>query len=295
MFQEFRFVVCAGATISLFAFAAAACGKDYKVLLDRPAKVGQTYSMSASAENHETVTVTLPGALPHKQENALKAHLDCAVRVLAVDSGSGLPSKLECTVKECTRDGKPLLSGGTVFVAEDKAGKTEITINGESVDPKTAEALNAVVETHGPGDPSDSEVFGSTQLQSVGSTWPINSEAAARGLAKSDLPVTKENMKGESKLVAVKDENGTEALEIQSTINVASISGTMPNGAKIESGSFSGEFNGFFPTDPKLMPLSDSETLRMRMNATASTPDNQLAAIEVQADRSQRIAWTMIK
>lgn len=279
--------ICAivpGACVLVFALAARA--EDYKVVLNRPETVGQTYSIHATGESSQNVTVDVPGAGPQKQSESFKAELQGTIKVLAIDDHTKQATKVECTLDKLTKEDKSVLDAGTVVTAENTAGQTTFTVNGNAVERTVAPVLDLLLSVHKAGSPSDDEVFGTDKAQAVGGTWPINAAAAAADATKSGLPITKDNLHGEAKLVGLKEVGGKQALDVAADMTADNLSGPMPNGGKIESGSVKAHFTGLFPTDPARQPFQQGQSMEVHMKASAPGPNGQPVAIETSMTRS---------
>lgn len=265
--------------------------QEYKVSLDRPQKAGQTYTISATGNSKSNTVVTVPGQVPQNQNEAFTVALDGTVKVLAIDDKTAQPTKLEITIAKALRDNKPMFQPGTVIVAENLEGKTVFTTGGMPLDQAAGAALDVIVSTHQPGEPSDNAVFGTDKPQKVGDTWMVDADAAARGSAKSGLPVDKNDIKGEVKLSGVEKVNGKDVLHIEADLNVAKIAATLPNGPKIDSGTMKAHFEAVLPADDTSLPASESQSTQFHLSMTSPTPDNQSAKIEVDASRSNKISY----
>ena len=280
-------LICAivpGAFVLLFALAARA--EDYKVVLNRAETVGQTYAIHATGQSSQNVTVDVPGAGPQKQSESYKAELQGTVKVLAIDDHTKQATRIQCTVDKLTKEDKSVLDAGTVVTAENAAGQTTFTVNGNPVERTVAPVLDLLLSVHKAGSPSDDEIFGTDKAQAVGGTWPINTEAAAADATKSGLPITKDNLHGDAKLVGLKEVGGKQALDVSADMTADNLSGAMPGGGKIESGSVKAHFTGLFPTDPAQQALQQGQSMEVHMKASAPGPNGQPVAIEMSMTRS---------
>ena len=232
------------------------------------------------------VTVDVPGAGPQKQSEAFKTDLQGTIKVLAIDDRTKQATKLQCTVDKLTRDGKSVLEAGTVVTAENTAGQTTFTVNGNPVEHTAAPVLDLLLSVHKAGSPSDDEMFGTDKAVPVGGTWPINTAAAAADAARNGLPLTKDNLHGDAKLVGVKEVGGKQALDIAVDMAAENFSGAMPNGGTIASGSAKSHFTGLFPTDPAQQPLQQGQTMDMHMKGSAPGPGGKPVSIEISMSSS---------
>ena len=257
----------------------------YKILLDRPAKAGNSYSIDSSGQCTQISTAYVPGAQPQQQHETYKGELDGQIKVLEIDEQSGLPSKVECTIGRLVRDGQSLLNPGTVVIAENATGQTIFSINGAPIDRGIVPVLGMLLNVHQPGTPSDNDVFGTSEEQSVGSVWPINLEAAAVGAARSGIPTSKEDITGESKLVSVMNLDGNETLEIHANFNVQRLNGLGSGGAKILSGTMQAGFKGLFPVDQTVRPVAHQQTMELHMKMEVNGPGGMVIPADLDMTR----------
>lgn len=288
--MQWRFLLgrrTAAGILVLLGSATLSHAEEYKIALNRPEKVGQRFTIHATGHSKQAATFTVPGVGPQKQGAEFAMELDGTIKVLAVDDKSGQPTKVECTIAKCLKEQKPLLDPGTVLVAENKDGKTAFTKDGADLDPMTADALGVVIDTHQPGAPSDDQMFGTDKPQKVGDTWPVNAEAASASAAKSGITIAPDKIKGEGKLVAVKQVDGRQALEVQATMNVTELS--MPQ-QKVDSGTFTAQFGGVFPTDDAAYPISSSQSMQVHMKMTVAA-NGQSIPVDTDVERSNQITY----
>lgn len=258
----------------------------YKVLLNRPQKVGQEYTVHATGHAKQSATFALPGEPPQNHVEEFGIELDATVKVLAVDDPAGEPAKLQYTIARCLKDRQPLLPPGAVITAENKQGNTTFLKDGAAVDLVTARALEVVIETHQPGTPSNNVMFGTDQPQPLGGTWPIDAGAAAISASRSGVPVTSDQLTGQARLVAVQIIDGNPVLQIEATMNVANI--TLPQ-KRVQSGSIAGKFSGLFPVDPAAMPIRSSKTITIHLDMTPDGPTGEPLNATTVVERSNEL------
>jgi hypothetical protein len=278
--------------IVFLSIAAAAKAQEYKVVLSRPETLGRVYTISADGSFRQTSTFTIQGKAPQRQEKIFAVQIEGSIKDLEIDRKSHQATKLELTVKKCLRDEKPFFDPGTIVLAEDKGGNTAFSVNGTPVAPDDAIALGLVINTYHSGEPTDGEMFGTDQPQKVGGSWPINADAAVSGARKNGVPVTRDQIKGESKLVSVKNIDGVEALEVEATMEVPQFSGLLGNGPKVELGSVVAHFGGIFPNDAISLPLQTSQSTRMHITGTVTGPHNQTASLDGDLERSNTVKYS---
>ena len=276
--------------IGLLLIAGAARAEEYKLKLDRPEKVGHTYSISATGDMKTSSTASVPGVPPRKQDQAYTVALDGTIKILEVDEKSSQPTKLTCTVSKCLKDGEEMYPAGTVITAENKAGKTQFSVDGNALDPINNLVLNTVITTQKPGEPPQMDmVFRADQARKVGDKWDIDSDAAAREFSKEGPPVKAQDVKGTGKLVEVKNIDGKQVMQFEGQMEVASFKGPTPEGLNVSSGNMSARFTGLLPVDPQELPVSTEQQMTAHFVAQGG-PGGQVN-VEIDMQRSAKTKY----
>jgi len=277
---------CLLGALSILAATAGASAQEYKIKINRPEKVGDSYALSAKGSSTNQTNATIPGAPPQAQEKKDEIELQGTVKVLEVD-GQGQATKLSCAVEKCVLNDKPLYERGDVITAEHVGTKTEYTVKGEKVDEATEKALSIVLDTADAEQKSDDDAsFGTDQAQKVDGTWPVHAEAIAHELSRRGMAVKAENVKGTGKLAAVKQVDGKDVLTVVVDVTIDGVKPPMPPNIAVESGSLTLHMSGDVPADENAHPLSQSALMGMKVRATAPGPNNQNVVVDV--DFSQK-------
>ena len=206
--------------------------RTYKILLDRPEKVRRYLFPSMPAASYRRTPRSMCLA-PIRKRNLIhsKVNLRARSRYSRSMSKAASRAKSNARLTSWTKSEQPALDAGTVVTAENTTGQTTFTINDMPVDPASVRlALDLFLGrcitrvNH-----RITKSSGTDKEQSVAATWPIDSAACPRrALPKAGLPISKDDIKGEAKLVAAKTVDGNEAVEIHADMNVEKLTGDTP-------------------------------------------------------------------
>jgi hypothetical protein len=255
------------ASLALMFFAAAAHAQDYKIKLARPDKVGDEFITTVTTKSDQSTDATINGQAQPVKNDAFTAKLHGVLKVLAVSEKGGGATKVTCKVDTLTKDGAEFYPAGTVITAERTGEKSVFTIDGDKVDDDKATVLDAVISLESPDRASnDDEQLGTDKPQKVGDTWPIDSGKVAKEISDSGLPITGDEIKGQSKLVEVKKINDTEVMVIETIITGDGLKGTLGDGSVISGGSLSGKVISTLPTDGTSPMISATNKLHAVLN-----------------------------
>jgi hypothetical protein len=146
-------------------------------------------------------------------ETGFEAELAGTETIGAV-TNDGRAIKLTVKVTKCTKDGQELLPKGTTILAENVNAITQFQIDGAAPTVEQRSALNYLITTIRPDEPTTDEKIGTDKPQKVGDTWPVNGEALAKA---THLPfhITGEDFKGQAKLLDVNMVTGKQTETIQ--------------------------------------------------------------------------------
>jgi hypothetical protein len=89
----------------------------------------------------------------------------------------------------------------------------------------------------------------------------------------------------------VKKVDDKDVLVVQADMNVEKLSGALPNGAKIDSGTVTAHFEGLFPTDESSLPLSQSQQMQIHMKMTVNGPGGAPIAVDTDVTRSSKATF----
>ena len=254
--------------------------QDYEVKLERPAKAGEKYGLTATGSQKEVSTVSVGGQVAEKKDNAFTASLEAQVTILTVD-GKGRATATEYAVAKFTmKKGEQeteLVPAGKVVVAERGKKPAYALKDGGAVSPEAQAAFGLLVSSGDKGEESDDAIFGTAARQAVGAEWPMDAAKAAASLQKAGIALTKENLSGSVKLNGVEQAGGLDCLNVVATMNAKGFAMPLPPGLKCEAAELNASFGGLFPVDPAQPRLAESKTMQMRFSAKGKAEGQDLA------------------
>ena len=256
--------------------------------------VGDTFNVDGIV----VVTGRVSRSFPNNQSNFQNFNsfvaLEGAVKVLEVDK-NGEASKYECTVDLAISDGKLFCQKGKVIIAERRESSEVFTIDGKAAEPTVSEALSSILPTHNPNDNETLDTMvGTSQPQPVGATWPVNREALARSIANHRMTPDKANIRGQHKLVSVKERAGKRYLQIDYDLQFA-FSGALPDGAQIERREIEQHGSELIPADGSGGSIRREETESSHSIIHVQTEDKQPATDQEFIRRDKLVNRTNIK
>jgi len=250
-------VLLAGATGAASA-APPAPATDYAVRLARPAAAGEKRLAVGSLENDDHLAGKKAGE-PSDQRQAATIHYVVAVEVLEV-SARGNVLRATLTVRRLTKES----GGATVELAKPGAvvsarlvGRERVfELAGARLAPDLQTALAAALPLRADDEPTDDDLFGTTQRRRVGESWPANAELFARFGAAS-VTFDPKDVAGTVTLAAVKPVHGESCLEVRWKLEArhgAFKAGSLPLGFSGTTSSMSVTGSVLVPVAPALPP-----------------------------------------
>ncbi len=268
----------------------------FEILLDRPTVVGARAHVDAKGEVHglTKVTVRVPGSQPTSQKTDRNAHLTAVERVISLDR-TGRSAAVEWTVEQfesTEKDGVHVWAkpGDIVqLIMGNDVDEAHATLNGETASAELLSALGVVTTLRHSETPDDA-IFGTTERQAVGASWPVHADVASRELSKAaqfDLAVTGSTTV-KRKLVL----SGVESLEIQSAMTAKSLpNATLPDGSKMVSGNVKASARVVLPVDIKRLNLFQALDMTLELDAETVVP-NSPDKVQVQLQNREHHEWT---
>lgn len=252
-----------------------AAADTFEVRLHRPATVGRRGRVTVDGEKHQSTRIHANGRdLPDRRED-LQVHFRAVERVVSLGpTGDWLEAQFTVERLETEDAQGPhalLRPGQTVTVVRGAHSReARVTVDGQSVEAPVREALGVVL-LMGTGSVTDDEIFGTSQRQAPGASWPVNSEVAQRDLARSaDVTAT---ITGQTRLHGRASVQGTDCLDLSAEMNgrVTAL-GNLPPSSVVRVGTFHATMRGMFPLDATARSLSG--TNGMTMNLVVDLPPN---------------------
>lgn len=227
----------------------------YPVKLNRPVKVGTEFRIVAHGDDEITMKMENKTA----ESSKITVDLEANVKVLEVDE-KGHATKAAYTVEKCVRKSggneTELLAKDRVIIVDSENGHKNLSSERGELAREARQALDLVTSIHSEKSDDDA-VFGTTEEKRIGDTWPINVEAAMPDM-ESKFRISRNDLSGETKLVAEKNINGIKCLEFATKIKAKNIHPSVPRGAKISDAELSASYRSVVPVDLSQKILAES-------------------------------------
>jgi hypothetical protein len=233
----------------------AAPAPDYAVRLARPAAAGEKRLAVGSLESDDHLAGKKAGAASDERQMAT-IHYVVATEILEV-SARGNALRATLTVRRLTKE-----SGGTTLelakpgavVSARLVGRERVfELAGARLAPDLQTALAAALPLRADDEPTDDDLFGTTQRRRVGESWPANADLFARFGAAS-VTFDPKDVAGTVTLAAVKPVHGEPCLEVRWKLEArhgAFKAGSLPLG-------FSGATTSMSVTGSALVPVAQA-------------------------------------
>jgi len=229
----------------------------YKVVLHRPAKVGEVYSYSAVGRMYRQIDVTVDSKTAESSYAEYQCQLASSVEILNVGE-SGLPTEMKISVfrfqkqSEGDRLALDLLGRGSVIHYKITPEGEEFLVGGEPVREGITEALSmmAMKLSSLPGATDDS-VMGVKEPKAEGEKWAIDNALVAAALAKNGFHIHPGALRADAQLSGVTKPGADETGFISVQVNMVGegISPELPKGYALKSGKLTNHINRRLPLD----------------------------------------------
>jgi hypothetical protein len=206
--MRIRIVPLAAIVVGL-TFSTTARAEDYEIKLVRPVKVGQKYTLTAEGASLRKTKITIgdqkqkPAAT---DEDGFGVRLEGTVEILAVNS-DGEEGKSACTVDKCVRitpqGESELVPKGRVITAAGGKDDTTFTLDQGELSPEASAALELILRMGEEDGYNDDRIYGTTQRQPVGGSWPLDPKAAAEEAKQDGVVFEAKDITGALKLEAI--------------------------------------------------------------------------------------------
>ncbi len=247
--------------------------------LQRARHAGDTFGLTTQATSTQHTVTTLNGQEVGNESRERGVSLDADVVVRAVWE-SGKPSLSEYTVRSCLTTGEnpeEILPAGSVVIVNREAATPEerLTLQGGTLTEEQLGLLRLAISSGSNRQGPDDEIFGTAEPQTVGSSWPANTELMAQDMsASTPISLTADQISGETTFAALENIDGTmcQRLEGRFTIEGGEISG-LPPGTSVQSSRLDVEASMLLPVDTSLARLRSGTNMRTHMVMQVPAPD----------------------
>jgi hypothetical protein len=236
----------------------AAPAQEYAVLLARPAMVGEKRLAVGSLNSDDHLSGTRDGT-PSDQRQISTIRYVVATEILEVSpKGNALRAALTVRrlVKESGGVTLELAKPGAVITARLNGRERAFELQGARLAADLQQALAAAMPLRADDEPTDDDLFGTSQRRRVAESWKANVELFARFGAAS-LTFDPKDVTGTVTLAAVKTVHGQPCLEVRWHLDArrgAFKPGSLPPGFSGTTSSMSVTGSALVPIDTALPP-----------------------------------------
>lgn len=243
-------------------------GETFEMRLHRSAPVGHRGRLTVEAEKHMTTRISINGQAQPDARQDLQLHFRAVEEVVSL-TPSGEPLESRFTVERFeTLDAQgphELAQPGQMvtIVRGTRWPDARVTVDGHVVGDPVSEALRMAVSM-ATGDPTDDEIFGTAQRQSIGASWPVDGELALRELRSAvGVPST---LMGRTRLDARTRVEGADCLDLSAEMEGNFGGTTAPRpGSPVITGTIHATRRWVFPVEERLHGLARASTMTMEL------------------------------
>ncbi len=244
---------------------------DYEIRFQRPVVVGETYHVTGTGSDEQSLVASLDGQVVQKREDKYSVEYAADYEVLALTTG-GRAAKAKLTFTKLVRtaggQATELLPAGTVVTAEHVGRRTVFQQGDNAVAPLVSASLSTLgITMASDNQANDDQVFGTPGRKSVGDSWPINAELAAAELAKMGIPAAAVNLSGQTTLAEVVQQDGGPVLRLTAKMDIKGVNPPLPPGIEVISSVFTTEMSGLFPVDMTKRIQQEGTSIQMEVKA----------------------------
>jgi len=258
----------------LFGLAAfTSVAEDYEIKFTRPSKPGAKNEFDMKGMLSTKNVVKANGKIVKNESVDISMTAKGVTTANKVDKfGREIEYTVELKEFKVSRKGQyqptDLFPPGTVVTVKqivEPNGKKHpsYTVNGKELDVATSKIFGIFFDVPG-NDFTDDDVFGAQGRKSVGDSWAINSEVAAKGAAASGVKVDPKDIAGKVTLEKVVDVDGVKCLHVTAFLDVAKagVPG-LPPAFKLQHSTVKAKFAADQPVDVTKGILTSSESLEV--------------------------------
>lgn len=283
--------------VVMFGGSAAAFAQDYEIKLVRPPKVGQKYTMTVEGALVRTSSLKVEGKPAGKHDEGYGVVLEGTVEVLAVN-GDGEEGKAACTVKKCVRvtpEGEAeLVPAGRVVTAEGGKEDTTFTVDQGELSDDAKEALELVFRMGEEDGFNDDKIYGTSQRQPVGGSWPVNQQAASDEAKADKFLFEPSDIVASLKVEGVEKVGDVECLRIAGQTEIKKFTAEAPEGMTFDTGSLKAKYSGLFPVDVNVGVLAETMSVSHSVSYRGKTEGGQETLIESKVQRATEMKRTFL-
>jgi len=262
------------------------------IVLHRDHHAGDRFVATLRGESQTRNLLTVNGQ--PNQDERLHVTIELVAEFLIQEvNADGKPTSTQVTVRSCTTGGdaaQEVLPPGSVLLvtAVEAPGEGSVTLQGGELNDDQRARLELVTSTH-ISTRGDDDVFGTTEPQTVGATWPVNAMVAAEDLSRiPTMSFNAENISGETTFAELAEIDGVPCQLVHSSMVAQdfTLSG-LPEGSITQSSSLEMRMGGAFPLDVSRQRLRSRTEMAMRMVVQLPAPNGAIALMTITTLRAK--------
>ena len=266
----------------------------YTIHLGWPAEVGRRGRVHVEIDETRTTMVRRAGVDTDAKNEHKRIVADGSAVTLEVDEhGSTTKADIALDVLDAEGwDGTAAVHLRNAKVHVERGHSDDeavVTIDGRDARAKSErDAIDELITLKISDQPTDDETFGTSDPITLGTHWPVRTEATRRALLAEDMRVPPGGISGQMLLAGVTDRGGVPCLDITGTIHIEPFEvASLPPEAHMEHASVHVVTHVVVPTSPGPRFQDD---MTMTTDLALATPDGSL--IESHSQRASRRTFT---
>jgi hypothetical protein len=247
----------------------------YRILLDRPTKVGAKYKRSVKVTDSRQELLVEGKKTLKELDHRVQITLVADEEVLAVDAQGRWQKvrlKAETFIAAGKKGDEAIVPPGTVLTIERAVGDGDATVTSSSGElSKDAKKALSLAVPSSAKNVSDDDIFGSKTPRAPGASWNVARDVAARDLASRGIQTSPDLVQGDTRIVGTREDRGVPCLEMAArmSIQINGFAG-LPEGTSVEKGAVTAEMTGIVPVDTT--KASHRSSSRVGMELVAKIP-----------------------
>lgn len=284
-----------GAAASAAEQAGGAAGV-YDVKLDRPARAGERWGLTATVGLEQTSVMTVQGQAQKQPGVKFTLRLEGVGTTLAVDD-RGRPTRTRFVIEKGTildgnAESETLAKGTTVVAtAADKDVKVEAE-GGARLSPTATMLLASAFPTAGAATTPPGP-------RKVGESWPIDPKRLVADLRAAGNEAEENHVRGTATLAGVETVAGVECLRLAVKIDadrfVPAGRPKLPEGLKVDHARSTTTLSALLPTDPSRRPLAETEDTSIVTVVTGTHPKVGALTLESTLRRTRDAKYRVVE
>jgi hypothetical protein len=266
--------------------------------LTRPAAAGEKRLAVGSLESDDHLAGTKAG-VPSDQRQTATIRYVVATEILEV-SPRGNALRATLIVRRLTKESGgvtvELAKPGAVVTARLAGRQRVFELAGARLAPDLQTALGAALPLHADDEPTDDDLFGTTQRRRPGESWPANGELFARFGAAS-VTFDPKDVAGTVTLAAVRPVHGEPCLEVRWKLEArhgAFQAGSLPLGYSGSTTSMSVAGSALLPVAPALPPAGRESAITAVADISGSSDGGAPVSLHHELRQVVRVALSKI-